>query len=268
MKRNMEMFRKTGGYLILAALWLSQGASAADKVLYVGGESVTVTNNTGENFSTNDSVCLYQARHIVACGDIDRIDRKEMSIHTETTPSKVAIGERVYVRPNIRRPSSDSVNEVYEGVEPRKNFDISAGVDVGPSYFFPTAHIQVALGNDVSLGIEPLLVDYYHDNTTVKAYGGFGTINYYYTHSAFRGLFFQAGGGFYSIQNEYASTTENLTTPAVKGTVQWRGRALWGLGLDIGVGAGAQYVFQGGQIVTNKFQGFLPLLTAFLGYSF
>jgi hypothetical protein len=52
------------------------------------------------------------------------------------------------------------------------------------------------------------------------------------------------------------------------GSAQWRGKALWGLGLDIGLGAGAQYVFTGARTVTSGFVGLLPLFTAYLGYSF
>jgi hypothetical protein len=242
-------------------------ANAVDRVLSVSGRSISVSNSARSTWAADDSVCLYQSRVAVACGQVERVGDADLRILAETAP-RVAVGDRVYLRPNVRHPASSSVTEVYEDIEPSKIADFSAGVAVGPNYFYPTAHIQFALGRQISIGVMPIFVNYDQKNTNVRAYGGFATLNYYLTHSTFRGLYFQGGGGFYNITNTVGTTQETLSPGAVMGSVQWRGRALWGLGLDIGVGAGAQYVFKGAQTVTSSFKGFLPMFTAFLGYSF
>jgi len=70
---------------------------------------------------------------------------------------------------------------------------------------------------------------------------------------------------------EQGGRTEKPTPFAAQATLQWRGHAHWGLGLDIGVGAGFQWlqeIVDPQFTLRHDFKGLLPLLTVYLGYSF
>ena len=79
---------------------------------------------------------------------------------------------------------------------------------------------------------------------------------------------FEGGVGLFHVDAKAATIQSNQTTFGGKLSAGWRGRALWDLGLDIGVEAGLQYVSTNTQNLDISFSGVLPLISAYIGYSF
>src|SRR5262249_45179098 len=142
----------------------------------------------------------------------------------------------------------------------------------GFSYYYPVINAQYALTKDISIGIEPMFASYGHNDgltsSSISAVGAYVTGSYYYTHSCFRGLIFSGGLGLINISGSAGPVTDKSTAIAMRGTVGWRGKALWDLGLDIGVEGGLQYIGYSSSTLNITFSGILPMVTAFVGYSF
>ena len=262
---------------ILAALsaallvWSNSAHGARILAVTANQELVTVSNEElGRRWQLNDTLCLFQQKREIACGFVGRLTTSEVVVKLETRQVRVVPGHEVELRRNVRHPSSTTVETVAKTKE-SANFDITLGVVAGLNYLFvPVPQFQVALGRSFSLGIEPLYASFDLNNAAIRAYGGFINLSYYYTHFAFRGLLFNVGGGMYNIEVTRTTGTQKQSPIAMNATVQWRGKAHWGLGVDIGVGAGLQAVFADDVLngVATEFNGVLPLFTLYLGYSF
>ena len=262
--------------LTMAIMALALGLSSAVfanpvKVLSVDARTrqITIAYDSVSRWSPSDELCVFRGRAKVTCGTVTEASLSRVWIRVASR-DQVHVGDWVTLRPSSRAPAAESSEDMIEKYNESPSNDISAGLTAGFNYFFPMVAYQRKIGDNFALGLMPMYVNFDTSGSTVKAWGGFLTASYYYTHFPFRGLSFEAGGGFYSIQSQVGNNLgSNYTQPAGMAQVQWRGRASWELGLDIGVGAGVQYLFQPSTpIAQNNFSGLLPMFTLSLGYSF
>ncbi len=214
-------------------------------------------------------VCLFEKQELVGCGTVMSLTPATADLLMDKV-KKTPVPEMVVILRGGTR-SLASTNETTEnfGQTPSKNLSISAGMTAGLNYFYPDAHIQLALSRNFSVGVMPMFSSYTGNGNAIQGYGGYLTMSYYHTHSVFRGLAFEGGVGAYNVKASSGSISESNNALAGKFTVGWRGKALWDLGLDIGVAGGVQYIgLTNNTQLDVSFRGFLPLLTAYVGYAF
>lgn len=143
-----------------------------------------------------------------------------------------------------RRPAAKLLTS-YDKVEGVSNpgWNLSGGISAGLSSFFPMLHLQKSIGSYFSIGLLPSFSSTSANNTSVSALGALLTFNYY-GNEYFRGFWGQFGVGAYKYSATTVLTTgttaEASTSLAFLATAGWRG--YWDLGLNVGVGAGLQYV--------------------------
>lgn len=177
---------------------------------------------------------------------------------------------RVESRPDNRgerRPAAKLLTsyDKVEGVS-SPDWNFSGGVSAGFTFFFPMIHFQRLLSPYVALGIMPVYFKSSASAASVGAYGGVLTINYY-GNEYFRGFWLQVGGGLYQFSATDGTAEESSASAAFLTTVGWRG--YWDLGLNVGVGAGLQYVTDPKFALTEvKAVNIQPLIVLDVGISF
>ncbi len=218
--------------------------------------------------SLNMPVCLYSGVSQVGCGKITGLVKNAAVIFLKETNFAPNPGLEIAIRPSEKVPSSTaSVSESFNKSSSLA-MGIAAGVTAGANYFYPSLHVQVVIAREWTLGLMPMFARSYNSTSSLTGVGGYLTASYYHTHSALRGLEFELGAGAFGLSGTTPTLTQNLLAPGVKATVGWRGRALWDLGLDLGVAAGIQYLWTPANSLQITFAGLLPLLNAYVGYSF
>lgn len=223
-----------------------------------------------------DGVCLYQDYMLNGCGAITEVRAGSLGIVLTEQSKPILPGKSIRIVKDTRRPVTTESVSAKMPASNAKNINLALGITAGTNYFYPNAHIQLALGRNWSIGVMPMFASYETDATSdVTAYGAYLTLTYYYTHFAFKGVQFEGGIGLNSSHIQQAATTtlgavdDKQTSPAVKFTIGWAGRALWDLGLDIGVAAGVQYIgFDDTYVKDYHLSGIVPLMSAYLAYGF
>lgn len=166
-----------------------------------------------------------------------------------------------------RRPAAKLLTS-YDKVEGVSNPDwnLSLGISAGFSFFFPMIHFQRRVSPYLSFGLMPLYFSTSGGSSKIGAVGGMVTFNYY-GNEYFRGFWGQLGVGAYRFNATTATTEQSATSLSLLGTVGWRG--YWDLGLNVGVGAGVQYVANPGfSGVTLNSVDFQPVFVLDVGISF
>ncbi len=166
-----------------------------------------------------------------------------------------------------RRPAAKLLNS-YDKVEgvTTPGWQLSGGISAGFTFFYPMVHLQKTIGSYVSLGLMPIYFKASGSTTSVGAFGGYLTFNYY-GNEYFRGFWTQVGIGAYKFSASNSTLEEKATSIAVFSTVGWRG--YWDLGLNVGVGAGLQYVQDPKFTVTTvNAVNFQPVIVLDVGVNF
>jgi hypothetical protein len=245
------------------------GSAGAARVLKVGNAQEYLITTLDGIWHVNDTVCAFDASKEVACGIIAQKTSDKLGIKLTSVQGSLRQGQWLTLRKDSRMPASVSGNtsEAVLPTNPKNVLDISLGLQAGFNYYYPALHVQWALNDALSIGLMPIYFSSNDTDSKVSGFGTFLTVNYYYTHFPFRGFFVQGGVGFYSLSVDYVGGSEQMSPLATMLSLQWRGKAYWGMPLDIGVGVGGQYLFSTNAPVTIGFSGILPLFTAYLGFS-
>ena len=186
-------------------------------------------------------------------------------------------GYDVFLQREGRLPTSNAesgsgnANTSYDllPVSQRRRIDVTLGPVLGTNYFYPVVpSIQMAMGRGFSLGIDLRWTQFAKLGVASHALGVMANVNYYYNRNTFRGLFFSAGVGLYSLELKNAAKTESQMPIAVQGLMGWRLKPRWAYGVDIGLAGGVQYITKKSGGLTNDFGGLMPVATLYLGYTF
>jgi len=256
--------------LALCVLALGAISARAARVIKVGAGQEYIITSAEPTWKVNDSVCLYDGKKELGCGIIAQKTPEKMGIKLTVVQGALRAGQTLSLRKDGRIPASTAATTTQDilPTNPKNNFDFAAGLNAGFNYFYPMVHAQMAITNDLSIGVMPMYFSSSDLNYKLSGVGGYLTVNYYYTHFPFRGLYFQGGIGLYSMDLEQSTGTTKINPLAFTTSAQWRGKAYWGIPFDIGVGAGIQYLMKDNNAtVTIGFSGLLPLFTAYLGFS-
>jgi len=237
--------------------------------LTADGSQLWVADYAINEMRINDQVCLYQATTLLGCGVVNALTSQTAGIRiTQRKVTSFYAGAQVIVRRNTRTvATTESVSETLAEPNKRQIVDLALGMSAGLNYFYPMLHLQLAVTRDFSIGLMPAFASYSQGTNSVQLLGGYVTGTYYHSHYAFKGLNFEGGLGFFKI-TATSGTTETASPFAAKFTVGWRGRALIGVPLDLGLAAGAQYIFLATAPLSISFNGILPLITGYISYTF
>lgn len=156
-------------------------------------------------------------------------------------------------------------------------YDLSLGLHAGLDYYYPVAHAQFVVTDRITLGVQPFYASFAQPIGTgrtiagesrVTSLGAFLTGSIYLSGPPFAGIFLQGTAGALPMtvtavdSATRASTRHSFVPFATSATINWR---VGGVGFDLGVGAGFQYVGKVPDNVPTRFRGLLPLVTGFLG---
>ncbi len=265
--------------IALIAVLCSVDASA-NRVLSVTSneEQVTVTNEaTARPWLLNEPVCLFQGNRELACGFIGGLSENQIIVRIEAREFKILPSNVVTLRREGRNVSAvpgtaAERTETALAARFRPGVDVGFGPVAGFNYVFPfVPSIQFAVDRRLTFGADFRYSTFCAAGVTRAVCVGFmATLNYYYTESVFKGGYFSAGAGAYSVRLENGANVEKISPVAFQGLAGWRGRPGWSIPLDIGVAGGFQYVAASAATFTirNNFTGILPVFGMSLGCSF
>jgi hypothetical protein len=293
----------------LIILWLALPALGGEVLRVGSSQQIlAVSQDEQKPWRVGDRLCVFEDRQEIECGEVTKSNGKMAIVKLDAPNDRVFQGARVKtestkttnnrygrsVPPQERRDGRDNIDEPEELLAPPPNGDgdrkgrrpaakllssyekvegvsnpdwnFSFGISAGFTFFFPMVHFQRRLSTYVALGIMPVYFRSSASTTSVGAYGGVLTFNYY-GNEYFRGFWGQFGAGMYQFSAANATTTESATSLSLMGTVGWRG--YWDLGLNVGVGAGLQYVTDP-QFTTTDIRAVnvQPLIVLDVGISF
>lgn len=254
---------------ILTLLLLASSARTAIGAEVIGvaanRKSVAINHETIGKWGVDDRVCVLQANVDVVCGVVVKTTAKGAIVKLDTTFDGVAIGDLVRKAGMGRKIAMETSADIQDARSPR-TIDLSLGVGIGPTFFFPTLHFQIALGRKIALGAEPFYYRSSGADTSVSAIGGFLTASYY-SDGYFRGIWVQLGGGVNSLSVSSSAISESATALTFLATVGWRGR--FGKSFNVGVGGGLQYTAQPKLTsIELKSAGAQPLALVDFGFTF
>lgn len=264
------LYPRTIIYFCIALIWgLAPSLALSAQVLRVGSSQkiIAISHEEFRQFAVKDNVCVVQAGREVACGSVIKTSPKGAIVRLDTKSADVSRGDQVRLTPSARKPAMAIFDSVAADEQSKElYYNISGGISAGINFFFPMLNFQRGIGPSSALGLVPIYFKFSSNDTTVGAIGGYFTFNYYGA-DFFRGLWVQAGPGLFMFSSRTGELEESAASLAGMATVGWRG--YWDLGLNIGVGAGFQYV-QEPQItsVEVRSSNLQPLVILDLGFSF
>jgi len=219
----------------------------------------------------NDEVCLLRevGSQEKVCGNVVRYDKVETVLKFPKERVVFAEGETIKIMYQKRKvaaaaPAQELAAAVREEARPKMN--VSVGMGTGFSYLFFDAHFKYAVSNKVTLGVMPVFINDSGVNTSVKAFGGFLTGDYYFREH-YSGFRVESGIGFYSISATAGALEETSSPFALYSTFGWRGKINQS-GLTVGGAGGFQLVGNSSSTLLVDFKGILPLVQIEVGYTF
>jgi len=272
-------------YILLLVLVVPLHAA---EVLRVGKDStnIAVTHDGTRTWMPKDRMCVLQRAREVVCGTVVKSTSKGAIVKLDGPNYDILAGDKVISKfgpnsaPAVAKPAKPTtlqpaqgaplLNSVSDGPEAEYHiFNASVGVNVGTSFFYPTIGFQFAILPTISVGVGGTYFSSSNGATSLTAFGGYVSANYY-SQEYFRGFWVQLGGGPLMMNATSVGLPDESATAFLGfATVGWRG--YWDLGFNIGVGAGAQYIpdpqFTPAMISTGPW-GIQPMLTLDIGLNF
>lgn len=259
---------------ILTAVLLICAGARASEVLRVGKDmtNIAVTHDPTRQWMPKDRVCILQRAREVVCGVVVRSTAKGAIVRLDTANYDVVAGDKVMGKFQATPEPSKSggttlLNSVGNNPDSEVHlFNVTGGVNVGTSFFYPVVSFALAVAPNWSLGISGMFLTASSDPVYLTAFGGYATVNYY-SQEYFRGLWIQAGAGmtFFSVTDGVQDESTASFTGIITGG--WRG--YWDLGLNIGVGAGLQYISTPDLLlISPNASGIRPMIVVDVGFNF
>lgn len=222
----------------------------------------------------NDEVCILreQGKQEKICGKVVRYDQVETVLRMPKDQVTFSEGETIKIMYSKNRKVASApeianvVKETPREKDNKPKMNASVGLGTGFSYLFFDAQFKYALTPKFTVGVMPVLINDSGVNSSVKAFGGFLTADYY-LREHFYGFRVESGVGIYSVNATAGILSESYSPVAFYSTFGWRGK-IHQSGVSVGGGLGFQMVANSATTVIVDFHGFLPLLQLDVGYSF
>lgn len=222
----------------------------------------------------NDEVCLIReiGKQEKLCGNVVSYDKVETVLRFEKSKVIFSEGEKIkimFTKRTLAATPEKKAEEIKVIIRDEKRgpqMNASVGFGTGFTYLYFAANFRYALSKKISLGMMPVYINDSGVNTSVKAFGGFLTGEYYFKES-FSGFNLSTGLGLYGISATAGALSESTVPFAFFTTAGWRGKVNQS-GVTVGGGLGLQIVSDSQKTVIVDFKGVLPLLQLEVGYSF
>jgi len=247
-----------------------------------GQHAVVISHAKVGGWAVDDKVCITRAGTKLGCGTVIQSGAKQATLKFSEPVKGLKVGDVAVVDEDLSR-SVASEEDADTGEKIKKEKEIVATeiktptrppmyrhvmLGANSSFSTTTYHInfQGYISEHVTLGISPGIFKVVDGTFSVTTFGTVFTANYY-SEGPFRGLWAQFATGFYAFQAASGSITETTFSPALLGTVGWRND--WALGLNVGIGLGAQYITNPQRSsVTFPFNALQPILVTDIGFAF
>ncbi len=232
-----------------------------------GRRSIAISHESVGKWAVEDRACVIQNETDVVCGSISKTTAKGAIVKLDIAFEGVSIGDKVRKSGSGRHLAAETVETFNAQFSPR-DFDLTTGLGVGFSFFYPMLHFQAGIGKHFAVGIQPYFYKAAGGTTNISAIGGMLTANYYFQ-PYFRGLWLSLGAGItsLSVKDPSAAIDEKASVPTGVLTVGYRAR--WAKGWNAGIGGGAQLLSDPKfTSVTLNSAGIQPLLLLDFGINF
>ncbi len=254
---------------ILAIVSYAQALATAEVIAVSSGrKNIAVAHDSAAGpWVVKDRACVIQNQTDVVCGTVLKATAKGAIVTLDTLFEGVSIGDLVRKIGGSRKISAEIVETPHSPQTPR-TFDLTLGMGVGLSFFYPMLHLQVGVSPHLALGVQPLFYKASGNSISVSAIGVMGTVNYYKS-PYFNGLWISAGAGMNSISVQDAALGISEKASSILGllTVGWRGR--WSGCWNAGIAGGIQYLGDPKfSTIILKSAGIQPLFTLDFGANF
>ena len=213
---------------------------------------IVVGQRFGKPWKNGEEACVVRKHQKVGCGTITDSNVTAARIILGDAALDVEEGDRV-----------QTYREIYEESQPTAH--LTAGVEAGFGYWFPTLEVQFNAFQDWKLGILASLSNSSTSGVSIKSKALMVSLNHYAFEKPFPGFWFRGGFGAYQWSVTRNGSLEEKIEPFVLSTVGWRGQ--WKL-LTVGIGLGAQYVPNQIQSAPLGLRDLEPVGTFDLGINF
>lgn len=242
---------------------------AASTVIAVGKnhKSIALTHDTrGGKWAIDDRVCVIQSRKPVVCGTVRKSSASGALAVLDTTFDNIAPGDEIQRQAGTRSVAASLIETSTAPGRRSRRFSLTAGVDVGTTFFFPMIHAQLWIIPELAVGLRPSFFTGSAPQGSVTAFGGSATVSYY-SRGYYRGLWLQGAGGLFVVSADPSmGMRENATAPTTFATVGYRG--VW-KGINMGFGTGVFYMSESNiAMLKVRAGGVHPLFVADAGYVF
>ena len=249
----------------LAAL----GAPTNSTVLQVLADQVFILASMEKagDWSLDDRVCVSRDKEKIACGLVVQTTARAAKVKLNFQTRVIKTGDLVLSDGSDRFPASIDSTSVATVDPTASTYNILLGVKQNLVAAIPFVHIQIISNSHLSLGVQIDKVSIKIPDSTniVSAMGASFNANIY-GDGPFRGFWFQAGTGFHILPSASTGIATTSYAPSFIGLVGWRNQ--WALGLNIGIGIGAQYFLLPAGITPEfSFSAAQPLLSMDIGFN-
>lgn len=223
----------------------------------------------------NDEVCVIreEGRNEKVCGKVVRYDKVETVLRMPKDVVVFREGEQIKImyskdkqRKTASIPEQPNTTKVATRNEKKPLMNASVGLGTGFSYLFFEAQFKYAISPKVTVGVMPVFINDSGVSTSVKAFGGFLTADYYFREHYY-GFKVESGIGIYAIDAAAGPISETFSPLAIYSTAGWRGKISQS-GISVGGGVGFQMVANSAKTLVVDFHGIMPLVMLDIGYSF
>jgi len=263
---------------ILMGMIVSASLHAAE-VLRVGKDStnIAISHDAVRQWNPQDRVCILQRAREVACGVVVKSTSKGAIVRLDQPNYDVTAGDKVMSKftpggvtgvPSApKTQGAPLLNSVSDSADSEVHlFNVTGGVNVGTSFFYPVLGFQMAVYPTISVGVTGFFLTASQDPVYLTAFGGYATVSYY-SQEYFRGLWVQGGIGVTAFS--ITGGLEDESAAALTGLVTAGWRGYWDLGLNIGAGVGLQYMFDPEfTTIEATSTGIKPMITVDIGFNF
>lgn len=235
------------------------------------GKDLFVSQSRNDPWSEGQITCIILKLNNVpstaSCGVIKKTDKTAVVL--ESSPEIEAMQLQGALKlSSAQKRTLSSIKETIAKERMPADWNVGLGMSAGTNYLFFQLSFEVRVSDGFTLGLMPLFITASGSSSKLTAGGAFLTGTYYINNSkSLTGIFGRMGIGGYAIHMTDLGVSESSTS--VGGMFYGGYRGDLGNGFTALAGFGAQYLRKSpGSSDTIVFDGFLPMLTAEVGYRF
>ncbi len=236
-------------WFVCTILCCAAPAFAAEVLHVAKNQQILAVSHPAEGpWNVGDRLCVFDTKEEVECGKVTKTTAKVAVVRMDSPNDQVVRGSSVKAVRRVKHAgrgtgerslaAASSASQANANAAAHPGWNLSGGVTAGLATFFPMLHIQTALGAKAALGLMPVFSQASEGTTSVRAFGGVLTFNYYGSGN-FSGFWGQLGLGAYQYKQTIGLIETSAMSLSLLGTLG--GRVSLGSSFNFGVGVGVRY---------------------------